>query len=311
MRYIAPIAGAATIVLLLALQTQGVLEYTAGVSAYTRNTMIAAAFMVALLPLQVEAAWAIKARFSAVVMAIATVALLWYSIPATLGRIGEAKEAKVVAAGDVASARAELASVTQTLNWARPDKLAECVGAPDPLPPNGWPRCRQKTGTVSALEDRQAKLEAQIKSGPATGDVGSDTLSWATFGAKVENIRRSQSLAYVLGMDFAVFGLACFVASFIRANRKPVAITEGETFTDDDLGGLRKLLDGEPPKLPPTAPMIHQRAGDEIKPWVREFFKDNGRRPSKPELRAAFPDVAEVTAWRRTNEVEEEMMSAA
>lgn len=197
---------------LLALQIVGGLEYTHGGSLYTQASMIAAMVALALLPVFFAMALRHDARMIAGTLGIAFVAFLAYSLPATSGRTGEIKEAKATAADDVASWRSELAEITKQLNWAIPDKNAECLNAPDPLPSEGWPKCRRKTGTVTALEERRTKLEEQIKAAGmsgATGDLGSALWAWALswFGVTASTIRKGSVIAFAVGLDFAIWSL--------------------------------------------------------------------------------------------------------
>lgn len=293
MKYIAPLAASAMAVALLALQIQGVFEYTAGGSVYTRNTMIAAAVMVALLPLVVDSAWHRKAYFSSVIMAISTAALLWYSIPATLGRIGETKEAKVVSTAktleDKARVEADYAETKRLVDEANRWQAKACQGGVGK-------DCKAAT---FVLNQRQASLEKLTKqldqfAPPPPGDAGSDILSWAMFGAKVENIRKSQTLAYVLGMDLAVFSLMCFVATCMR---RPVAITEETTVTEKTIEDLKRIHAEDLPELK-VIPKQPSKNESRVRIWTADFYETHGRAPNKAELLEAFPDVPYISAWR-------------
>lgn len=199
--------------LLLGLQILLGWEYTEGGTLGTRASMIGAMVTLAALPVFVAIAWRYGAGLViAGALAISFVAFLAYSLPATTGRTGEIKEAKATVADDVASWKSELSEITKQLNWAVPDKNAECAGAPSPLPPNGWPACRRKTGTVTALAERQTKLEGQIKAAGtagATGDLGSTLWAWALswLGVTAAAIRKSSVLSFAVGLDFAIWSL--------------------------------------------------------------------------------------------------------
>lgn len=216
---------------LLALQIVLGLEYTDGGTLGTRASMIGAMVTLALLPVFLALAWRYGARLIACAIGVSFGAFLFYSLPATSGRTGEIKEAKASIADTVASWQSEHTENAKQLKWAVPDKNAECAGAPDPLPPNGWPNCRRKMGTVTALQERQAKLEADIKAaGTAgvTGDLGSTLWAWALSWAGVTAgaIRKGSVLAFAVGLDFAIWSLVAFAehvfslaARTIRANR--------------------------------------------------------------------------------------------
>lgn len=237
---------------LLGLQIIGGLEYTEGGSLYTRASMIAAMVTLATLPVFIEAARSLRAYGLVVALGVSFVAFLAYSLPATTGRTGEIKETKVLAANDIALAKAELESITKTLSWAMPDKISECAGAPVPLPPKGWPRCRQKTGTVTALADRQKKLEEITNVGTQAqmGDLGSEI--WASalgfLGVTASIIRKGSVMAFAIGLDVVIWSLIWFATTAFAAGRPAVAtqqaITErpqGEP-TDREIEELRRLL---------------------------------------------------------------------
>jgi hypothetical protein len=197
---------------LLALQIVLGLEYTDGGSLGTKASMIGAMVTLALLPVFCAIAWRYGAHAIAVAIGISFAAFLFYSLPATSGRTGEIKEAKASIADDVALWKSEHDENAKQLRWAVPDKNGECAGAPNPLPPNGWPACRRKTGTVTALEERQAKLEAQIRAaGTAgvTGDLGSTLWAWALSwaGLTAGAIRKGSVIAFAVGLDFAIWSL--------------------------------------------------------------------------------------------------------
>jgi hypothetical protein len=205
------------------------LEYTEGGTFGTRASMIAAMVTLALLPVFIAVARRYGARHIAVPLGIAFAAFLAYSLPATTGRTGEIKEARASVADDVALWKSEHAENAKQLRWAVPDRNAECAGAPDPLPPKGWPNCRRKTGTVTALQERQAKLEAQIKAAGAagaTGDLGSTLWAWALswFGITAGTIRKGSVLAFAVGLDFAIWSLVALgehlVALAMRVRRE-------------------------------------------------------------------------------------------
>ena len=91
MRILSAIAALASAGALLALQVVGALEATEGASHYTRASMIVAMCAVAVLPVFIHVAWGHRLRALAIVLCIAFVALLAYSLPAVVGRTGEIK----------------------------------------------------------------------------------------------------------------------------------------------------------------------------------------------------------------------------
>ena len=210
------VAALATAAGLLALQIIGGLEYTEGGTLYVRASMIAAMMVLALLPVFIEVARRTGHGLIGTALFVAFLAFLAYSLPANVGRNGELKEEKVIKSEDAALARADLASVNRSLNWFRTEMMRECEGAPAPLPPQGWPKCRSNRANVKALEDRRDHLEGQIAQTPAVGDVGSKTMSWATGGRLSEqDIRRGSIMAFALGLDVAIWALVWLATTLL------------------------------------------------------------------------------------------------
>lgn len=294
MRTIAPIAALVMAGGLLGLQIVGATEYTEGGSLYTRASMIAAMMTLAVLPVFIEAARRSGHGFIAICLGISFAAFLAYSLPATTGRTGEIKETKAMAAQDMAALHAELASVTTALNRARPAHIAECVGAPSPLPPKGWPKCRSLIGQVLALETRQAQLERDLRAGrPAqTGDLGSDLWAWALspLGVTAATVRKASVLSFAIGLDFVIWSLIAFTTHAWPRRIDPR--WTAQTSFDD-----RVTEDPEP--LPPTRAIDPDLKGTNIVPWAQAFQARHGRSPRLDEVRSAFPEVPKTTAWRR------------
>ena len=210
------LAALTTAALLLALQIVGGLEYTEGGSLYVRASMIAAMVVLAVLPIFIEVARRTGHSAIGLALFVAFAGFLAYSLPANIGRNGEVKEAKVIKSEDAAQARAEVASVNRSLNWFRTEMMRECEGAPAPLPPQGWPKCRSNRANVKALEERRDRLETQIAKAPVAGDVGSETISWATAGYVSEkNIRRASIMAFAIGLDIAIWALVWLATSLL------------------------------------------------------------------------------------------------
>lgn len=250
------LAALATAVGLLALQIFGGLEYTEGGTTYFRYSMIAAMIVLALLPIFIEVARRTGHRTIGAALFIAFLSFLAYSLPANIGRNGEIKEVKAVQHGDAVQARADMASLTRSLNWFRTEMMRECEGAPEPLPPRQWPKCRNARANVKALEERRDRLERQIAQAPAVGDVGSETMAWATAGMVSEkNIRRSSVVAFALGLDVAIWALVWLATTLLTSLPARAAVTVPApvmsaahrvvlepTETDDDLpSGGQKL----------------------------------------------------------------------
>lgn len=79
------------------------------------------------------------------------------------------------------------------------------------------------------------------------------------------------------------------------------AITE--TTTGDELDkaidDYKKAVSNDTDPLPPTKAIVPDVTGSNIIPWARQFREEHNRLPEWPEVKAAFPDVAKTTAWRR------------
>lgn len=86
----------------------------------------------------------------------------------TMGRRAEIRDSKTIVAEDAAERRTEalaaLAGARADLARVDPERRAECAGAPAPLPPRGWPKCRRLTGEAEALQSRIAGLETTVAS---------------------------------------------------------------------------------------------------------------------------------------------------
>lgn len=207
---------------LLGLQVVGGLEYTEGASAYGRWSMIGAMITVAALPLMIDATWR-ASRGASLALAVGFVLFLAYSLPAAIGRVGEVREVKALAAGDAAQLQADIAAVNRTLTTAQPQMEAECLGAPDPLPldRNRWPECRRKRGTVTALLNDRARLTDELrKLGSArVGDTSSQTVAWmlSTLGVSEQTIRRGSGIAFAVGLEVIIASLLAAVLPLIRA----------------------------------------------------------------------------------------------
>lgn len=197
---------------LLVLQVIGGLEYTQGASDYVRASMVAAMVTVALLPIFIDQVWRVSKALS-LCLFIGFVAFLAYSLPASIGRIGEVKEAKVLAADDAATLKDQLDDVRKTLKFAEPDMERECAGAPDPLPSdvNRWPECRRKRGSVKAFTNERKRLETALASmGTARlGDTSSQMLAWALAPLDIseETIRKGSGMALPIGLEVVIFSL--------------------------------------------------------------------------------------------------------
>lgn len=242
MRTLAALAALASAGALLSLQILGGLEATEGASTYTRASMIVAMCAVALLPVFIHMSWVYRLRAVSLVLCIAFVALLAYSLPAVVGRTGEIKQAKAAAGVDRATVEADLRATQTRLSWAADDLARECATGVGPA-------CRGKTQTVSALEARVEKLRGELRAAPA-GDLGSETWAWASAGTvSAETIRKGSVLAFAVGLDVAIWALVWMATALVSmpttvsgtVSRASDLVVPADT-TDAELEELRKLL---------------------------------------------------------------------
>ena len=242
MRTLAALAALASAGALLSLQILGGLEATEGASTYTRASMIVAMCAVALLPVFIHMSWSYRLRSLSLVLCVAFVALLAYSLPAVVGRTGEIKHSQATSADMSALVRSDLTATMQRLEWARGDWLAECRSG------NG-PSCKGKAQTVQALEARVEKLRGELRAAPA-GDLGSETWAWASAGTdSAETIRKGSVLAFAVGLDVAIWALVWMATALVSmptkvfgtVSRASDLVVPADT-TDAELEELRKLL---------------------------------------------------------------------
>ena len=210
---------------LLGLQIVLGLEATAGGSLGTQASMILAMVTLAALPVFMEAARKVRAWGLVVALGVAFVAFLAYSLPATTGRTGEIKQAKVADAAAVARVRDDLQRTTVTLEWARKDMIEDCGSGEGK-------RCRAKRNTVQALDDRAGKLRSELAAGEkaAPGDLGAEAWAWASFGTVApETVRKGGVIAFALGLDVAIWSLI-WLATTIFA--RPASVAQFPTIAD-------------------------------------------------------------------------------
>lgn len=202
---------------LLGLQILGAIEYSEGGSLYARASIIAAMVTLAGLPVFIEAARQTKARGIMLALGVAFVALLAYSLPATVGKTGEVKVGKMADAAAVARVRDDLERTSKTLEWARKDMIEDCGSGEGK-------RCRAKRNTVQALEDRAGKLQTGLAVGEksAPGDLGAEAWAWASGGyLTAETVRKGSVIAFALGLDVVIWALV-WLATHILA--RPVSV---------------------------------------------------------------------------------------
>lgn len=259
---------------MLGLQIVAAVEYTSGGSLYSVLSMVATMMTLAVLPMFIEAARRARSWGIMSALAVAFGLFLAYSLPATVGRTGEIKEAKAAEAAVSGEARKlladELARAQERLDLASKDVKIACTKASYSDNCQGWRRTEK---------ERQARVDALRKEiggapPPKVGDTGSEAWAWALswLGISAEAIRRGAVLAFGAGLDVVIWSLMWFGASDKVAGRKPQPIEE---------------------PLPPQEE--HQ---DDVIDWCREFQAKYGRPPMIPEVQQVF-QLPKTTAWRR------------
>jgi hypothetical protein len=296
MKYLAPLSALVMACGLLALQVTGGLEYTEGGSLYTRASMIAAMIAVATLPLVIDAAWARKSRGAAVVMAVALLAFLGYSLPATTGRTGEIKETSAAleskAIEDKARIQADYDATKKLVDESNAWQPKACAGG------NGK-NCKSATFVLNQRQASLEKLARQLEAfkAPPPGDLGSEL--WAgVVGLAPATVRKASVLLYALGLEAALFGLMWFFARSLRA----ITETTPSEQIDEEIKELKKVISNDTDPLPPTKAIVPKVAGAEVIPWAVAFERQHGRRPRLDEAEQAFIDVARTTIYRRLRE---------
>jgi hypothetical protein len=254
------------------------IEYTEGGSLYTRLSMIATMLTIASLPVWIETARRTRSWGIGSALAVAFLAFLTYSLPATIGRTGEVKEVKVAEAKASGEGRKlleqELTRTNARLQMAVADVAVKCK--------NAWSdNCKSARLVEAERQSRADQIRNELGAAPAQkpGDVGSDSLAWAltALGVPADAIRRFSALSFALGLDIIVWALIWFGTSDKIAGRKPVMV--------EDTG----------PKIPDE---VEHDNTQQVIDWCKAYEAKHGRKPEIAEVMSAF-DLAKTTAYRR------------
>lgn len=255
--------------LVLALQVGTALEFLESASLASKASIVLVLCVLAVMPRFIEIAWRSNVKSLAAVLVVAFAAWFLYSIPSTIGRTGEVKEAKVAQAANQsegrklvmaewnrAKSRLELATAEVAKFCAKSQVSDNCVKAKD------------------TEADRQSRYDAllnEVVTAPAkvSGDVGTEMLAWmlSAIGVQAEHLRKLSVLSYAIGLDIIIWALVWFGTSDRIAGRPTVqpkkeaqeAITErADPITDEEIEELRKLL------LTRKRPMTNQAIADHL-----------------------------------------------
>lgn len=250
--------GFAVVILILQISTG--LEYLDKASFSTKASIVLVMITLAVLPKFIEVAWRSQVRSLAVVLLIAFATWFVYSLPSTVGRIGDARETKAATAATRTAGQklvfAEWEKAATRLKEASADVAKFCAKS----------QVSDNCVNAKATEaDRQARHDGLLQEviGPTVtlGDTGSEMLAWmfsgltAKLGVTVidaDVLRKASVLAYAFGLDIIIWALVWFgtsekIAARGASARPEVApqeaITERpEPITDDEIEELRKLL---------------------------------------------------------------------
>lgn len=224
----------------LALATLGLqitigLEHLESASTATKASIVLVMISLAFLPKMVEIAAGARMFGLSAALLCAFVAWLAYSLPATVGRTGEVKEAKVMQAKATGEAHklllSELESAQQRLSDAATDAKAKCK---NPASDN----CAAARKTETERQSRVDVLLAEVigAPAPASGDVASDLLAWlgsllGFAGLSADAIRKGSVLAFAFGLDMVIWSLMWF-GTTERLRNPPAAGAMPETSID-------------------------------------------------------------------------------
>lgn len=302
----AAICGAAG---LLVLQIIGGLEYTEGGSRYAIASMIAAMVTVALLPVFIEAARRGKAYGIATALFIAFCAFLAYSLPATVGRTSEVREAKAVEAKvsttSIRLAEEELDKAQQRLTEAFAKLDGECG--------SGFGKRCEGWRTVAV--ERQTRVDELTKElsamKPKLGDMGSEAWAWTVgwAGVSAEAIRRLSSLCFGLGLDLGIWSLVWLASSDKMRVRPGSLVAENQAFTATEVPKEAETARVEVVRIasnnPPSDPRPRKRTKRQAKRekgvnWARRYRERHGKSPAL-EVMSNVLRVPQTTAhrWRK------------
>ena len=236
------VSAIATALAMLGIQLIAAYEATQGGTLYTMVSAMAACIVLAVLPIFIEAARRSGAYVIAVAQFVAFGAFLAYSLPATVGRTGEVKE---VQAAEAVQATNEAARIRQDYQTTQALVTEAEVWVARECRTGKGPKC---DGASFVLRQRQASMkdlgEQLSASSPPVGDIGSETLSWASKGFLApETIRKASGLCFALGLDVIIWSLIWLAAT---SGRELEAITERqEPLTDPEIEELRRVLGGQ------------------------------------------------------------------
>lgn len=142
-------------------QTAVIWEMLEGVSTVTKIGVPLATVSAAMLPVLAEAAWRAGERSKALLMVLPVLILMAYVLPSGVSRLGEAQQARVMAAtisdGDQARVRTDLAKAGRLVAQAEAWTATECASG-------AGTKCKGQQFILAQRQAYQRELTAQVES---------------------------------------------------------------------------------------------------------------------------------------------------
>jgi hypothetical protein len=185
---------------LLGVQIYAAIDYTRGSPLITTILMVVSLMGLAVMPLLAGWAWSMGQRAIAAALVLVTVCLLIYSLPATISRAGDNREAL---ASKHEIAKRDHKAARERKNDAKAALVKECRSGD-----GGRCRGRKAVYEIAQQDYEKAKTVAVA----SNGDLGTEILSWATGGLDKQTLRWISTLCMALGFDLGVCALMALVA---------------------------------------------------------------------------------------------------
>lgn len=223
------------VAIVLAIATLGLqitigLEHLEGSTIATKASIVLVMVTLAVLPKIIETSAGARMYGLSAVLLFAFAAWLAYSLPATVGRIGEVKEVKVAEVKASGEGRKlldlEMQRAQDRLKMAESDIARLCKN----------PYSDNCTSARLVERERQARVDQLLselvdrKAAPV-GDVASDLLAWAlaSAGLSSDAIRKGSVLAFALGLDVIIWSLVWFGTTDRIRTREEVSAASATT----------------------------------------------------------------------------------
>jgi hypothetical protein len=120
----------------------------------------------------------------------------------------------------------------------------------------------------------------------------------AVFGWDKAKVKAA-TILLVPFLTTALFEFGAIVGFFFACRHRAVTETTPSKDLDREIEEFKKLTSNDTDPLPPTDALTPEQVSAAIIPWTRAFKAKHNRLPEWPEVKAAFPEAAKTTAWRR------------